>query len=125
MGERTRRWVQDDREMWLEITRIWWSESGLQAATRTKAALAEAVRVSGLGPLMDPRLKNNVAVLVHFGALDMDVSSKVESATRITLLEEARDGYQDALTALSGTSTLEGELFVLLILRTVKLNGFS
>ncbi|KAH8823308.1 hypothetical protein DL96DRAFT_1502475 [Flagelloscypha sp. PMI_526] len=104
LGECTQKWISNDKEMWLEIARIWWSEPGATASARTKAALEEALRVSQLDGAgskdEDPRLINNVAVLGHLGALDMDVSTKAEELAKTAALKSAQDGYSKALGVL-------------------------
>ncbi|KAF8229067.1 RNA polymerase II-associated protein [Tricholoma matsutake] len=81
--------ITDDREMHIEVARLWQAES----LDRMGKALKEALRISETAEDVDPRLLNNIGALHH---LEGDFST-------------ARSSYEKALISASGLGTEGGE----------------
>jgi RNA polymerase-associated protein CTR9 len=79
----------DDKDMWIEIARLWQQEN----PEKTERALKEALRIVESNGQTEPRIVNNLAVLRH---LEGD-------------LELARTMYEDSLASLSSSSEIQME----------------
>jgi RNA polymerase-associated protein CTR9 len=88
--------VINDKEMHVEVARLWQAEN----LDRMGKALKEALRISDAMGDVDPRLLNNMGVLHH---LEEDWTT-------------ARSSYEKALTSASGLGTEGGETIATSIL---------
>jgi RNA polymerase-associated protein CTR9 len=79
--------ITEDKEMHIEVARLWQAES----LDRTGKAVKEALRISEIAEEFDPRLLNNMGALHH---LEEDFPA-------------ARSLYEKALTSVSGLGTGE------------------
>ena len=79
----------DDVDMFVEIARLWQEEN----QTKMRKALQEAVRASEVDEKVDPRLLNNIAVMMH---LDYNFDS-------------ARTTYENALTCAATENSPNAE----------------
>jgi RNA polymerase-associated protein CTR9 len=76
--------LAEDRDMWVEIARLWQQEN----PEKTERALKEALRIAESNGRTDPRIVNNLAVLRHLeGDLDL-----------------ARTMYEQSLASLSSST---------------------